>query len=321
MTNTQYVKGKVSVIIPTYKRSDKLSRAVDSVINQTYNNIEVIIVDDNIHGDEYSQQLHNYFKSITDIRVRLITQNEHINGAAARNAGIRAADGEFITFLDDDDWIEPVKFEHQLRYLESKGDAWGAVSCLARSYKNGRLSKVNLPYKEGYLSKEVISRRIRIGTSSPLLRRTALDSSGYFDERLKRMQDIQLFAEFCNRHSMCLLKEYLYNRDIDDKSNQPSIQRLVETKNAFFDSISEVMNSFTKNEQKRIYAMTKFDMAYNYWNAGEKKTAINNALTVLRDPIATIYAIKRIIDRFREVKLRNYYNKKYGDKNHDNQSL
>lgn len=96
----------VSCIIPSYKRTDTLRRAINSVLKQTYKNIEVLIVDDNFNGDEYSEQVRNIVVSFDNPRIRLISQPMHINGAEARNAGVRAAKGEYIAFLDDDDeWL------------------------------------------------------------------------------------------------------------------------------------------------------------------------------------------------------------------------
>ena len=96
----KYDAGLVSVIIPTYKRADKLMRAVNSVCSQTYKNIEVLVVNDNENDDQYTLALQQMFASVTDPRVRLVFQPKHINGAAARNAGIRQARGEYIAFLD-----------------------------------------------------------------------------------------------------------------------------------------------------------------------------------------------------------------------------
>ena len=121
------IKNLVSCVIPSYKRADTLRRAVDSVLAQTYNNMEVLVVDDNIAGDEFSNALHNIIDEYKDdSRVRLVTQPKHINGAEARNAGIRAAKGEWIAFLDDDDEWLPTKIEKQMAALEQHPEIAGA---------------------------------------------------------------------------------------------------------------------------------------------------------------------------------------------------
>lgn len=127
---------KVSCIIPSYKRSDMVIRAIDSVLRQTYKNIEVCVVDDNIPGDEYSCELkHKLEKYQNDSRVKYITQQKHINGAVARNVGIKEATGEFIAFLDDDDEWLPEKLERQMEIIDFNPSV-DAVTVLWKNYKD-----------------------------------------------------------------------------------------------------------------------------------------------------------------------------------------
>ena len=102
-----YIEGLVSVIMPTYRRSEKLIRAIESVLNQTYKNLELLLVNDNEPFDEYTEQLKKRVEKYSaDKRFQLIIQEKHVNGAVARNFGIRRAKGQYIAFLDDDDWWE-----------------------------------------------------------------------------------------------------------------------------------------------------------------------------------------------------------------------
>ena len=94
----KYVEGLVSVIMPTYKRSEKLLRAIDSVLNQTYKNLELLLVMI-MSIDEYTELLKKRVEKYSnDERFRLILQDKHINGAVARNVGIRQARGQYIAF-------------------------------------------------------------------------------------------------------------------------------------------------------------------------------------------------------------------------------
>ena len=117
----------VSVVIPTYKRSDTLSRAIESALNQTYQKIEVIIVDDNEKGSLESKKVQEVLQKYNN-RVMYINPEKHINGAVARNYGIKKANGDYIAFLDDDDEWKEDKIKKQLDYLKEK-DVDG-VSCL-----------------------------------------------------------------------------------------------------------------------------------------------------------------------------------------------
>ena len=85
-----YIEDLISVVMPTYKRSEKLSRAIESVLEQSYRNIELLLVNDNEPDDEYTKELkRQLIKYEKDPRFHLVIQEKHINGAAARNVGIK----------------------------------------------------------------------------------------------------------------------------------------------------------------------------------------------------------------------------------------
>ena len=89
------ISGLVSVIIPTYKRPNMLGRAIDSVLGQSYTNIEVVVVDDNSDGDKYRLETIQYMERYAnDYRVKYIKHKTNQNGSAARNTGIQNSVGE-----------------------------------------------------------------------------------------------------------------------------------------------------------------------------------------------------------------------------------
>ena len=108
----------VSIIMPSYKRHREIvSRAIDSLINQTYENIEIILVDDNagIELSEYRNELENLACKYSNI---VYIQNDENQGSAKSwNIGIKVAKGNYITFLDDDDLYLSEKIEKQLQYM------------------------------------------------------------------------------------------------------------------------------------------------------------------------------------------------------------
>lgn len=106
----------VSVIIPTYKRTSYIDRAVYSVLNQTYRDIEVVIVDDNLPNSEESEYIKNRFLGI-DNRLKIINTGGKKGGGRARNIGVKNSSGMYLTFLDDDDIYMPQKVEKQLEFM------------------------------------------------------------------------------------------------------------------------------------------------------------------------------------------------------------
>ena len=115
---------KVSVVIPTYKRPiEFVSRAIESLLDQTYENVEIICVDDSPIDYEQRSDIKKYFDSLNNSNIKYIQNDTNIGGALSRNVGIDNAEGDYITFLDDDDVYLPDKIEQQLHYmLENRCD-------------------------------------------------------------------------------------------------------------------------------------------------------------------------------------------------------
>lgn len=114
---------KVSVIVATYRREKSLQRALQSLVNQTYKNFEVVLVDDN-DDPEWTLKVKRIVDELSsDLGINYIINEHNIGSAATRNKGIAEAMGEYITFLDDDDVYQPEKIEMQLRdMVASKAD-------------------------------------------------------------------------------------------------------------------------------------------------------------------------------------------------------
>lgn len=118
--NSDYEKYKVSIIIPTYKRNlTYLERAIRSVLNQTYKNIEIIVVDDSPNSYKSRHEISNFMKKLCtqNSKVKYIMNEINLGGSLARNIGINFSTGEFITFLDDDDEYKPEKIKTQINFM------------------------------------------------------------------------------------------------------------------------------------------------------------------------------------------------------------
>ena len=108
----------VSVVIPTYGRPDKIENSIESILGQTYHNVEIIIVDDNGKGSDYAKLTEEKIKKYIDNhKIIYLACDKNGGGAKARNAGIEYAHGDYITFLDDDDIYLPEKIQMQLNHL------------------------------------------------------------------------------------------------------------------------------------------------------------------------------------------------------------
>lgn len=196
----------VSVIIPTYNRAHLLGRALHSVLSQTYTALEVIVVDDGSTDD--TRQL---VMSFTDPRVRYVASEKRLGAAAARNLGISHAAAEFIAFQDsDDEWLCQ-KLEKQMEAFASAPLEVGVVYCGFFRIEN----KGACYYPPN--STEMTSGRILpailkgnfVTTQASVVRRSALKAVGYFDERLPRFQDWELFIRLAKHCEFVCLDEPL----------------------------------------------------------------------------------------------------------------
>ena len=108
----------ISIIIPTYNQRGFLVGAIDSVLSQSYQDIEVIIVDDNNPNTEARRKTECLMSAYSNNpRVKYLKHDVNKNGSAARNTGFQASKGEYIAFLDDDDFWAEDKLEKQVNYL------------------------------------------------------------------------------------------------------------------------------------------------------------------------------------------------------------
>lgn len=176
----------VSIIVPSYKRhSNLVERAVLSLLNQTYQNIEIILVDDNANEDfiEYRLELENLVKRLSDNRIVYIQNNNNLGGAGSRNEGIKKANGEYITFLDDDDEYLPKKIEIQLKFMiQYNLDC--SFTKLCTYNENNKLIDVRehdiKSFDQKYLKTYHLTKQIT-GTPTFMIKKNVLDSIGGFD--------------------------------------------------------------------------------------------------------------------------------------------
>lgn len=263
----------VTVIMPTYKRSEMLDRAVESVIKQTYKNIELIIVDDNNPDSEWRNKTENRVKKYShDNRIRYICHPRNMNGSVARNTGIESANGEIITFLDDDDWYRESKIEKQVDYL-IKHPEFRAVYCGWNRIETFR------PKLEGDLSFEILSSRNIIITNTIMMWREDAINCGGFDPTFKRHQEASLLLNyFRNAGKIGVISDVLVDFDISDRSNSPSNSDLFEEYTIHM--LNSYMDLIEKWEQKRhgakrdIYSWRYIGILLGHLQAQNYKSAL-----------------------------------------------
>lgn len=193
----------VSVILPTHNRSVMLSVAIQSVLEQSFAELELIVVDD-CSTDGTAELL----GEIVDPRLVCLRNDRRRGAAISRNAGVAAARGEFVAFQDsDDEWL-PGKLEHQLRLFADHGSSLGAVGGRYRIEGGAKTLAVKAPNLEAGHDYE---QELLVGpcciTPLWLIRRRLVDQLGRFDERMPCLEDWDLMLRLSKATSMKALAE------------------------------------------------------------------------------------------------------------------
>ncbi|TAJ43693.1 glycosyltransferase family 2 protein [Methanofollis fontis] len=239
----------VSVIIPTYNRGNRITNAIDSVLNQTYRNIELIIVDDG-STDNTEDIVSMYINK--DERVKYIKHEYNKGGSSARNTGIKHSYGQYVCFLDSDDKWLPSKLECQLIHLGRKGSDYAAIYCEAVNNKKAltsvlfEFSRRKLPREGGFeLIKSVFLNNVRHTGSTLLIHRDAILAMGGFDETFKRHQDREFLITFLRDQKLAYLDQPLVILDKGERDLSPEV--LIEVKQKFFKKFEREIDYFEMN--------------------------------------------------------------------------
>ena len=195
----------ISVIVPTRDRQELFNKAVQSVFHQTYSNIELIVVDDHSTAPPVIEDAPEH------VEVKCHRNNKASGGAISRNTGVRLSQGEFICFLDDDDYYH----ENKLQTLFEQLCADSSLSAVF-----GRIVKLSEPDRtmdKKYLDEQGIIKTpeaIRyLHTNSSLIRRHVFEEIR-FDETLQKFQDTQLHIELiCNKKCKYVYEDVAYWND------------------------------------------------------------------------------------------------------------
>ncbi|MBT2595487.1 glycosyltransferase family 2 protein [Arthrobacter sp. ISL-72] len=201
----------VSVVIPTFGRPDRVSRAIDSVLAQTYARIEVVVVDDNPLGSEDQSITELSLRPYIDCQqIRYITRRSNGGGSAARNTGFDAGSGSLVTFLDDDDVYLPEKVEKQVQHMLAYG--LDVSLCHMVLSENGAVVESPLAFARGANLADFI---VDGNTFTPMImvRRKVLTEAGGFPET-PRFQDHLLMIKLLETGAKTgILDEALFIHD------------------------------------------------------------------------------------------------------------
>lgn len=240
----------VSVIITTYRNEDYLSRAIDSVVAQSYQNIQIIVVDDNNPESESRKATEKVMGNYP--QVLYVKHHKNLNGAVARNTGIGVAIGKYIAFLDDDDIYFSNHIESCVNALETH-EEYGCVLCGVVKIMDGMCWGVINPPTEDFV-KNLFLTETTLGTGSNLfMRAEAVRTIKGFDENFLRHQDVEFGIRLFSKYDVYSFSDIQIVKGTDGTSNAPNFTRFLEVKQLLFKKFEQEINSMSECDKIKFY--------------------------------------------------------------------
>jgi len=198
---------KVSVIIPAYNAMRYLPETLGTVLNQTFGDFEVVIV-----NDGSSDGIEDWFSQISDSRVKLISQQNQ-GLASARNTGIAHAQGDYLAFLDADDLWQPTKLEKQVLVLDNNPEVGLVYTWVNYVNETGESTgRVFKHQAEGDVWQKLTEHNIVECGSVAMVRRSCIDQVGLFDEKFSAFnvnEDWDMWLRIASNYPFKVIKEPL----------------------------------------------------------------------------------------------------------------
>jgi glycosyltransferase involved in cell wall biosynthesis len=292
-------KPLVSAIITTYNREDTISRAISSVLRQTFQDFEIVIVDD-ASTDQTVKVIQDEFK---DKRIRIIENAHNLGIGGAKNVGVENAKGTYIAFLDSDDEWMAEKLERQLAFMQSDENKL-PLSFTGLYVHRETVNKVVMrqPRKQRTWFETILyGEKFSLG-STLVATKECFEKVGPFEVRLKRMQDrdwsIRYFDYY---HAFSFLPEPLARIHNSGWPEAGTVEF----------SIKELFKENEERLKKRgMYYVTLFDVslcfeaAVAHFRSGKKRTAIRElAKCFKKKPSFLLYVLYRFFRKIRQADL------------------
>jgi glycosyltransferase involved in cell wall biosynthesis/GT2 family glycosyltransferase len=244
----------VSVIIPSFNRTSLLYRAISSAINQTYTNLEIIIIDDGSTED-----IKKVVDSFHDDRIVFLRHDRNKGVSAARNTGIKHSKGEYVAFLDsDDEWYER-KIELQLSDLKCKGNEYLVSYCKRETYDDEmeKVVKYSPPGRDGNRLDDLLFECV-ITAPSVVAKRACFDEVGVFDEQMRFAEDWEMWIRLAKHFS------FAYVDDVLVRCHNHRSGRLCDNGGNDFSHLDRIYNVHADVFRKHRKARAQFLMRQGY---------------------------------------------------------
>lgn len=244
----------VSVIIPTYGKPLYLESAINSVLSQSFKNLELIIVDDNEPGTEAREKTESILKKYSDNKkVCYIQHPRNLNGAAARNTGISKAKGRYISFLDSDDEYTNERIQKCFDLMEQASEKYAGVYTGCEFRRSGKPYRFYRNVYTGNYLLETLACTFMFCTGSNIfIKKAVIDELKGFDTDFLRHQDYEFLVRVFEKYSLLAIPEVLVIKN-NENFNLPNVDKMLDIKKQYLNKYSSIIENLPEKDRNYIY--------------------------------------------------------------------
>lgn len=282
----------VSVSITSYNQRDALIRAIDSVLNQTYPNIQIVIADDCSKKDDSQDVIYDYKKRYGE-QIKPIFQKENIGIAKNKNSGFAACEGNYITYLDGDDFYYPEKIQNEIAIFKIQPNTSIVYSNFAHTDINGNIksiwAKPDWNPIEGNAFKYVYARLFPQRTlyRCELMKKEVMKSIGYYDENLIAYEDWDSRIRMTKKYNIAY-SNYIGSAYVDDPmgiSKTEKKEKLLKEMMFVYKKNKTILNSInTKDKHLIINELEHFFKKQEFFISPEQQNLKSLYLYLIKYP-------------------------------------
>ena len=261
----------ISIIIPSYGNPSFLENSIKSILSQTCQNWELIIVDDNNPDTEARKKTEELIERYINIdkRIRYIKHEHNKNGAVARNTGFAVAKGKYISLLDSDDEYMPDRLQKCFDMMENASDNIAGVYTGCEFRRGGKVYHVEKNVKPGNFLVDTLACKFMFCTGSNIfVRKRVVDELNGFDGAFLRHQDYEFLVRVFEKYSLIAIQEPLVIKN-NENFNLPNLEKQVAIKKQYLDKFKYIIDTLPEKD-------VNFIMHGNYINVAENAMAQNN---------------------------------------------
>ena len=262
---------QISVIIPTYGTPIFLENSIKTVLNQTFQDLELIIVDDNNPDTEARQKTEELVERYinNENRIRYIKHEHNKNGAVARNTGFAVAKGKYISLLDSDDEYMPERLQKCFDMMENASDNIAGVYTGCEFRRGAKVYHVEKNVKPGNFLVDTLACKFMFCTGSNIfVRKSVVDELNGFDGAFLRHQDYEFLVRVFEKYDLAAIPEPLVIKN-NENFNLPNLDKQVAIKKQYLDKFKYIIDTLSQKDVNYI-------MHGNYINVAENAMAQNN---------------------------------------------